>query len=390
MKNFITLCFIALLALEVSAQGGAAINNTGTPPAGSAGLDIQFNDKGLLIPRMTTTERDAISNPDLGLQIINITTNCLEIYFSPMWQSIYCACTPPAAPTAGTHVSYMTEITWNWNAVSGATGYKYNTINDYNSAVDIGTSTDYTQPGLICNTPYNLYVWAYNSCGNSAASTLSQNTEICFLCGTSSITFNYGGTGAPLVTYGTVVGQNNTCWMDRNLGASQVATAFNDSQAYGDLFQWGRLDDGHQLRNSLTTSTLSSNDVPGHSNYISTTSSPNDWRTPQNGLLWQGVSGTNNPCPSGWRVSTYTELNSERLAFPQGNYHGAFASSLKLTAAGCRLTNGAFNNVGSAGYYWTSTPIGSNAYNMRMYNTNTEMNNADYRVFGDSVRCIKD
>ncbi|MEA3448519.1 MAG: hypothetical protein U9Q98_08760, partial [Bacteroidota bacterium] len=35
-------------------------------------------------------------------------------------------------------------------------------------------------------------------------------------------------------------------WMDKNLGASQVADSSNDYNAYGALFQWGRLSDGHE------------------------------------------------------------------------------------------------------------------------------------------------
>lgn len=34
-------------------------------------------------------------------------------------------------------------------------------------------------------------------------------------------------------------------WMDRNLGASQVATSSTDANSYGDLYQWGRAKDGH-------------------------------------------------------------------------------------------------------------------------------------------------
>jgi len=45
-------------------------------------------------------------------------------------------------------------------------------------------------------------------------------------------------------------------WMNRNLGASQVATSSTDANTYGDLYQWGRAADGHQLRTSGTTSTL--------------------------------------------------------------------------------------------------------------------------------------
>jgi len=33
--------------------------------------------------------------------------------------------------------------------------------------------------------------------------------------------------------------------MDRNLGATQVATSSTDENSYGDLYQWGRRADGH-------------------------------------------------------------------------------------------------------------------------------------------------
>ncbi len=89
-----------------------------------------------------------------------------------------------------------------------------------------------------------------------------------FACG-DNITFTYRGEE---VTYGTLL-RGGLCWFDRNLGASQVPTAGNDPLGYGDLFQWGRLDDGHQDRQSGTTSTLSNSDIPGHDDFITVTSS---------------------------------------------------------------------------------------------------------------------
>jgi len=149
------------------------------------------------------------------------------------------------------------------------------------------------------------------------------------------VTFTYNnGTS---VTYGTVVGANCECWLDRNLGATQVATSSDDILAYGDLFQWGRLNDGHQVRTfTTTTSTLSSSDVPGHGVFIKAPSSPYDWRSPQNDNLWQGVTGTNNPCPDGYRLPTHDEWNTERLSWSTNNAAGAFASLLKLPVAGHR------------------------------------------------------
>lgn len=90
-------------------------------------------------------------------------------------------------------------------------------------------------------------------------------------------------------------------WMDRNLGATHVATSSMDADSYGDLYQWGRDADGHQIRTSGTTDTLSSMDVPGHGDFILAPNSPVDWRNPQNDNLWQGVNGINNPCPAGYK-----------------------------------------------------------------------------------------
>src|SRR5690606_7866254 len=56
------------------------INNNGLSPDASAILDVNSTNKGLLIPRMTTTERDAINNPVMSLLIFNTDTKCYEGY----------------------------------------------------------------------------------------------------------------------------------------------------------------------------------------------------------------------------------------------------------------------------------------------------------------------
>jgi len=66
---------------------------------------------------------------------------------------------------------------------------------------------------------------------------------------TGCVTFVYGG---QTITYTTVRGADGNIWLQQNLGSSQVATSVSDALAYGDLFQWGRWEDGHQKRNSAT------------------------------------------------------------------------------------------------------------------------------------------
>jgi len=177
-------------------------------------------------------------------------------------------------------------------------------------------------------------------------------------------------------------------WMDRNLGASQVATSSTDTNSFGDLYQWGRRADGHQCRNSLTTTTLSNSNQPAHGSFIITSSSPNDWRAPQNDALWQGVNGVNNPCPSGYRLPTDAEQNAEMLSWSSANAAGAFASPLKLPVAGYRIYNtGALTIVGLGGNYWSMTVGGANSRRLG-FGGNATMDTAN-RANGLSVRCIK-
>jgi uncharacterized protein (TIGR02145 family) len=178
--------------------------------------------------------------------------------------------------------------------------------------------------------------------------------------------------------------------MNKNLGASQVATNSTDPLAYGDLYQWGRLKDGHEKRTSGTTSTLSSTNTPGHGDFITTTSSQSDWRLSINNNLWQGVSGTNNPCPSGYRLPTQAELNAERLTWVSNNVAGAFASPLKWVAAGARNKNGTMNTT-NKGYYWSSNVSGLDARSLRIFSANANIYGGiiPNRGGGFSIRCIK-
>tara|TARA_B100000683_G_scaffold156557_1_gene151186 strand:- start:23 stop:859 length:837 start_codon:yes stop_codon:yes gene_type:complete len=179
-------------------------------------------------------------------------------------------------------------------------------------------------------------------------------------------------------------------WMDRNLGASQVATSSTDSLAYGDLYQWGRGSDGHECRNSDTTSVLSEGDNPEHGDFIINNNSLWDWRSPQNDSLWQGVDGINNPCPTGYRLPTEKEWEEEVESWTSEDHNGAYGSVLKLPMAGFRsVSNGSLNSVGTYGYYWTSTVSGTNARRLDFGSSGAYVATG-YRAVGLSVRCLKD
>jgi len=184
-----------------------------------------------------------------------------------------------------------------------------------------------------------------------------------------------------------VVSATGRVWMDRNLGASQVATSSTDAAAYGDLYQWGRARDGHELRTSSIRNTQSGTDNPNHPDFITGFS---DWRNPTNDNLWQGVNGTNNPCPSGYRLPTETEWTDEVNSWSSADAAGAFNSPLKLPLGGRRLSTGVINTLGTDGNYWTSRSLigGSNARFIRINSSLAGIADSN-RALGHSVRCIK-
>jgi uncharacterized protein (TIGR02145 family) len=223
---------------------------------------------------------------------------------------------------------------------------------------------------LVPNTTYYFRAYGTNSIGTGYGNEISITTNS--LCS------------------GCVHSATGKIWMDRNLGASQVATSSTDNASYGDLYQWGRGTDGHQLSTSGITNTLSGSDSPGHPNFIRHSTFPDDWRSPQNDNLWQGVNGINNPCPSGFRLPTYSELDAERAIFSSQDAAGAFASVLKLPIAHYRSrVTGGPNGVNIVGNYWSSTVTGNLVQQLGI-NSSSAFMGPDHRSNGMSVRCIKD
>jgi N-acetylneuraminic acid mutarotase len=274
LKHLVLLFSFQFLLLTYHCFPQVGINNSGNLPNKSAMLDASSVNQGILINRMTTVQRDAITSPATSLMIFNTTTNCFEAYVNGAWNIVSCPtpcasplppsninatniqcnsftanwspsnsattyfldvsttnsfstfitgfrnlnvgnsttynitgltfgttyyyqlrssfgnCTgvssnpvssattlsSPPAPTAGTITPSPSQIVWIWGIVSNATGYKWSTANNYTNATNIGATTSYTQTSLNCNTPYTLYIWAYNTCTNSPPLTMTSAT----------------------------------------------------------------------------------------------------------------------------------------------------------------------------------------------------------------------
>ena len=79
-KRYITL-IICALSLSAHAQIGIGT----TSPDASSVLDMTSTTQGVLIPRMTTTEREAIATPAIGLQVYDTDTLSVWTYNGAAW-----------------------------------------------------------------------------------------------------------------------------------------------------------------------------------------------------------------------------------------------------------------------------------------------------------------
>jgi trimeric autotransporter adhesin len=80
MKIFFTAVITILFYNAAKAQG-FSINTTGTPANNSAMLDVQSTTKGLLLPRMTKAQKNAIASPATGLLVYQFTPDSLGFHY---------------------------------------------------------------------------------------------------------------------------------------------------------------------------------------------------------------------------------------------------------------------------------------------------------------------
>lgn len=208
------------------------------------------------------------------------------------------------------------------------------------------------------------------------------------------VSWSFSSTDEPTVihsdgiTFGVITSEiTGKVWLDRNLGASRVCTALDDTECYGDYYQWGRDADGHEKFDSERTSTQATSVLNvGHDKFIvSSNTYDYDWA---NAVDSDGsIRSTSwNPCPTGYKVPDIEELDSEVIS----NRDDAH-DKLKLPSAGYRdYYYSSMSGQGSSGSIWSSSVSGSRSVYLHFNSTNSAGNSYDNRTEGKSVRCIKD
>jgi hypothetical protein len=74
--------------MYITQAGQVMIGGNVITPQASVQLEIASTTRGFLPPRMTTTQRNAISSPATGLEIYNTTTNTKDIYNGSSWLNL--------------------------------------------------------------------------------------------------------------------------------------------------------------------------------------------------------------------------------------------------------------------------------------------------------------
>lgn len=210
------------------------------------------------------------------------------------------------------------------------------------------------------------------------------------------VSFTYRGQS---VNYITVRAADGNVWLMQNLGSERVAESLDDEKSYGDLFQWGRWDDGHQLRNSSTVSSPTDNTPNGlQGSGAFVTGTPAWWDTNGADDKWIGTGLADitetvgvDPCKaigSGWRLPSQTDWGNIVQAENIISTVKAYGGNLKLPMGGYRGSDGGFTFVGKRGYFWSSTPTGIGGKYLYVGGVVNAAAGAP-RGQGASVRCMK-
>ena len=209
MRNKILLFFAITISMYSSAQVGIGTSN----PDASSVLEIQSTSKGLLIPKLSKTQRDAINSPAVGLLLYQIDNNPGFYYYtaSNTWirigeETIITANTASITTNQGAITTNTSSITTNQGAITTNTSSITANIND------IATNTAFITSNLGVIGSNTISITSNQGAITTNTSSITSNTNK-IAANTASITSNL-----------RVIG-SNTISITSNQGAITTNTA---------------------------------------------------------------------------------------------------------------------------------------------------------------------
>ncbi|MGR3179509.1 MAG: hypothetical protein ACUZ8E_15810 [Candidatus Anammoxibacter sp.] len=167
----------------------------------SAILTLTATDKGMLIPRMTTVQRDAIGSPATGLLIFNTTTNQFE-FFETTWQAIGNG----GDMIGANNLSDVSNATTSYNNIKQQGTTTFTGAWESATTTEINTGTDVTRtitPSGLAGSQLQTDVTANNSKVTNATHTGDVSGSTALTIGAKKVTIAMlaDGTDGELITW---------------------------------------------------------------------------------------------------------------------------------------------------------------------------------------------
>jgi uncharacterized protein (TIGR02145 family) len=364
MKQFFTLLAAVVLTATTYAQVGIGT----TDPNGSAALDITSTTKGLLIPRMTETQRDAISAPATGLMIYQTNqTTGFYFYDGAAWTKIDGVAGPQGTDGAdGTDGVDGAPGLPGADGTDGTNGPTEAYINDLiaEAVAALQDQIDNAQIGSITDVDGNTY------------NSLTYGDQVWTVENAEMVTYR-DGTSIPEVT-------DNAEWSSLTTGAWGY---YNNDPTKPRLYNWYAVMGIHDTDPNTPNKEFAPEGwhVP----------SDPEWTTLENYLIANGYNYDDTTegnkiakamvSTTGWNSST--DLGAVGINQSLNNDSG-----FNAFPEGGRYNDGSFNVEGYNAFFWSSTELNPNLarYRLLSFNNSYLFRNYNYKQNGFSVRFVRD
>jgi hypothetical protein len=144
LLNIISALSLTFIAVHAYSQQNVSISDVPATPAPSSVLDVSSSSKGMLMPRMTTAQRNAIASPANGLLVFDTDVNCVMFYSTGLaaWNSL---CTNS---TTATLIANTTTVSSGAFCANGGTLLELGNDTDNDGVLD---AAEISSSQYICN-----------------------------------------------------------------------------------------------------------------------------------------------------------------------------------------------------------------------------------------------
>jgi hypothetical protein len=378
MRKKIAIAFICLFIFIGILKAQVAVNTSSSAAHSSAIFDVSSTTKGMLIPRMTSSEMQTIGSPAPGLLVYNTTVQAIYQYSGTAWTMLK-ASNPAKLQDADGNTTVDAEFAPNNDKIyfrlGGNTKMILNSTRleflDANHNLFFGPNA-----GQINNSgSYNIAI------GESALSAMgnmtNNNVAIGYQALMNSNTFCFGN---------TAIGYKALMTNESNLNTGIGSEALqNNTNGVGNtaIGAWTLVANGSSNNNTaLGTSSLNHNTAPDNTAlgnsalYLNTTGFQNS--VIGSNSMYNNVSGSNNTA-AGYKALYLNNDGSQNTAIGSNSLYNNFGGHNNIAVGYVTMINNQSGNentaVGTASLYNNVTGHNNSAFGREALLNNTTSDN---------------